>query len=554
MKTKHYSRILDSVLKQTGNTVFEIAPDYTFLETHTASPGDLFIREEEFIGKKLYEILPETLWEKVKPLFQKSYSTQEKISFEYPSITPGDARWFSATLQYYSEDTEYPFYLLCVMDITHQRNAEKEIRFHAEFEEQMVYATSTLLQATEENFDQSLNEVLARIGDFAGVDRAYLFQFRDNHILMDNTHEWCSEGTSPEIDNLKDIPTELFPYWMERLRNNQEVYIPLVAELPDEWAELKAALEPQGIQSLLVLPVLVAGQLFGFIGFDAVKQQRIWTNGQRQLLQTLADNVGSVMLRNQQARHLKEVTLQAQQLAEEATKASRYKSEFLANMSHEMRTPLHGVVGFADLLAQSGLQPQQERYLSLLKDSADTMLKVINQILDFSKIESGKLNLEVVRTCLPDLIERCCNKVRVAAAVKGLEFRYSPDPALPASVMLDDLKLEQVLNNLLGNAVKFTEKGFVELFAENQGPAEEKDKITIRFSIQDSGIGISHEQQVKIFQSFSQADNSISRKYGGTGLGLSISKKLLDLMGADLRLSSVKGKGSKFYFELDVMP
>lgn len=554
MKSKRYSTILLSVLGQTNNTVFEIAPDYTFIEAYTANKEDLLLPREQFIGKKIEEVVPVAVWSKLAVYFIQAAERQEEIRFTYPSFFAEDDRWFSASLRYIAEGCEYPFFLLCVMDITARRKAEEKSRFHAAFEEQMIFVTSILLQATEETFDESVNDVLMRIGTFAMADRAYLFRFNTNRTAMSNTHEWCAPGVNPEINNLQELPVDIFPRWMEQLQRNEEVYIPDVQELPENWSGEKAILEPQGIESLIALPVSVSGNLYGFIGFDAVGKKIRWDNSQRQLLQLLAANIGSVILRHQQNLHLRQISAHAQELAEKANRANRYKSDFLANMSHEMRTPLHAVLGFTDVLLRTETNPVQQQYLGHLKEAADSLLKVVNQILDFSKIESGKMGVEMEKTELPVLLERCCNKVRQSAASKGLSFRYQPENSIPDFCIVDDLKLEQVLNNLLGNAVKFTSSGAVELKVEKQATNTEANLVTLLFSVCDTGIGISSEQQNRIFHAFSQADNSISRKYGGTGLGLSISRKLLDLMGADLQLRSSVGKGSTFYFELDVQP
>lgn len=440
------------------------------------------------------------------------------------------------------------------MDITEKREAEEKSRFHAAFEEQMIYATSILLQSTEETFDAGVNDVLTRIGTFAVADRAYLFRFNPDMSTMSNTHEWCSPGVSPEISNLQELPVDIFPMWMEKLKGYEEVYIPDVQELPESWSAERAILEPQGIRSLIALPVHASGRLFGFIGFDAVGKTIRWENGQRQLLQLLAANIGSVILRQQQQLHLQQLSTHAHEMAENANRANRFKSDFLANMSHEMRTPLHAILGFTDVLNKTETSPVQQQYLGHLKEAAESLLKGVSQVLDFSKIESGKMMVEMEKTELPVLLERCCNKVRQTAAAKGIRFLLQYDQSIPSFCILDDLKLELVLNNLLGNAVKFTAGGTVQLKVEKQAEDKVKNMMTLLFSVCDTGIGITSEQQNRIFQAFAQADNSISRKYGGTGLGLSISRKLLGLMGADLQLRSTAGKGSTFYFELDVQP
>lgn len=550
MKQLNCRTVLDSVLKLTRNTVFEIDSNFIFTQVHVGKQDDLLLQQEFFIGKRIMDVVPAAHWQRVETNFEKTRQTGECIYFTYPSFEKDDPRWFSASLQYISPAGSEAYFLLCIMDTTAQKKAEEGVRFHAAFEEQMIYATSTLLQSTEESFDEAVNAVLYRIGSFFGIDRSYLFMFNSGRTEMNNTHEWCSEGTSPEKENLQNLPLDIFPEWMRVLGLNQEVHIADVGMLPESWVAEKKILEAQHIRSLLALPVTASGTLFGFIGFDAVKQHVKWDTPQRQLLQLLADNIGSVIHRLQQSRNLRDISERAQELAEMANRANRYKSDFLANMSHEMRTPLHGVLGFTDVLMQSGLKPVQEQYLGHLKDSAEIMLKVINQILDFSKIESGVMELIPVSTDVSALLTRCCKQISVTATAKQLTLYCNHDTRIPQHCLLDDLKLEQVLINLLGNAIKFTEHGSVELRTSLLGKDPVTSFLKVRFSIIDTGIGISAEQQQRIFQPFSQADTSISRKYGGTGLGLSISKQFISMMGSKLMLNSEPGKGSEFYFDL----
>jgi hypothetical protein len=283
MKQSRYNTILDSVLRLTNNTVFEIGTDFTFIEVYQALVI-CYWRRMLLSDVPLWRLFRKVT-ENGTALFENAKTTGERIHFPI-LLYSREERWFTATLQFISSGCEYPFYLLCVMDCTEQKKVEASIRFQAAFEEQMIYATSTLLQTTQENFDESVNAVLARIGSFANADRAYIFRFNEHQQKMDNSHEWCSEGINPEIDNLKGLPVDIFPEWMRKLRNNEEVYIPDVQLLPAAWIAEKSILEPQGILSLLVLPVTAAGKLYGFIGFDAVKNKIAWEKAQRQLLVT----------------------------------------------------------------------------------------------------------------------------------------------------------------------------------------------------------------------------------------------------------------------------
>lgn len=268
--------------------------------------------------------------------------------------------------------------------------------------------------------------------------------------------------------------------------------------------------------------------------------------------QTINDLAAARVISDGLNRKLEIAVGEACQSASAAEAANRAKSQFLAMMSHEIRTPMNGVIGMTSLLLDTPLEPHQKEFVEIIRQSGDSLLTVINDILDFSKIESGALQLEREVFEIRECVEGTLDILASRAAEKGLDLAYEVADDIPYEFRGDITRLRQVLVNLVGNALKFTERGEVEVTVARETDASEN--CVLRFAVRDTGIGIPKEAQSRLFNSFSQVDASTARKYGGTGLGLAISKRLAELMGGRMWLESESGVGSTFFFTTVLEP
>ncbi|MBD8488972.1 response regulator [Echinicola sp. CAU 1574] len=600
-----------------------------------------------------------------KTISKELQLNEEKQSFEIEA----DGKVYSFIVIPIIENNYFNIY---GRDITPSVDADLALKKEVELQNILIDISSKYINIELEHVDQAIQKSLEALGEFVQADRAYIFDYDFSNETTSNTFEWCRAGIRPEIDQLQQIPLAYFPQWVEKHAKGEPFYIPDVSLLPDEGPDsLRGILEPQGVKSLITLPMIRNHKLIGFIGFDAVLKTHEFEEKERKLLFLFTQMILNITERKDSERHLKiqeekyrniitnmnlgilevdnhenilyankrfcemagyslkelhggkatdlllekkghqlleekrnlrnqgisdnfeisvknkagekkwwfvsgspnynddgeligslgihlDITSQKElekeliQAKEDAEASTRAKELFLANMSHEIRTPMNAITGMINQLRKTVLDSDQTFYLNTINSAADNLLIIINDILDLSKIEAGKLSLEEIGFEPHHVLTRVMQVMGHKAEEKGIKFTNSTFDSQISNVLIGDpYRLNQILLNLISNAIKFTEKGNVDITFELI--SEQDDIQNIKIGISDTGIGMEEEFVKNLFKKFHQEDSSITRKFGGTGLGMSICKELVELMGGKITVSSVKNQGTSVFVLLPLL-
>lgn len=439
-----------------------------------------------------------------------------------------------------------------VFGVCHDVTPEREFENFLFRRDAILQVVGYLAEQFLSNVDwqSGLTDTLASLGKAAEVSRTFLFQATGeslDDIRFTMTHEWHREG----MESLVNTPmttsqsySPIFDRW-KRILNERKI---VAGNVRDFQSEERNYYDQFGTKSILLVPVFVGDTWWGFLGLTETRQEREWMPGEIESMKMVTNMLGAAILRAQIESQLKDANRKAEDARLEALEASQSKSRFLANMSHEIRTPISGILGMAEMTITTGLTSEQREHMDMIREAARSLLSIINDILDISKIEASKMELKTENFDLRKLMDTTVRHFSHEVGKKPLDLNHTVARNVPALLHGDPDRLGQILRNLIGNAVKFTEHGHIDVNVET---AQRKDdRIRLLFTVEDSGEGIAADMIDTVFDSFTQADSSVRKEYQGTGLGLTISRELVRMMGGDISVQSRRGIGSTFTFTI----
>jgi PAS domain S-box-containing protein len=469
---------------------------------------------------------------------QKKILSEHKLihSEYYMERFDGSRFWVEIRSTSLKDDSGNVKYILNIItDITERKAIEKQLFNKLYYEKAVTTVSKELLNFL--NSENALTKSLETLLKSTKCSRVYILKYKveENNTIYEKLDEVCEKDVPAFTNNIFESKIS---NWTRTLKMRNIVTGLTKNFSPSE----KQFLETQGIVSILMVPIFINKNFFGFLGFNDNNTPKEWSKEEIDAIKLAADAIGS---------HITAVYAEnkMQKAKVEAETANKSKSFFLATLSHEIKSPISSIMGFADLLISQINSEEQKEFLNYIKNSSETVLFLINEILNFSKIESGNLELERIMFQFHNLVHEIFKSTEILAVKKELKMELIIEDNVPKYIYGDKVRLKQIMTNIINNALKFTSEGkiSVKIFSEEiEKKIDNQTLHKIYFEVADTGIGIPDNALERLFTPFQQTDSSITRRFGGTGLGLPISKKLCELMGGEIRVSSEENKGSVF--------
>ncbi len=558
--------------------VFAAMPDTIYVIDKQGLYRDAFYNEQSPAQQKprlvkglhLSHVFDDTNAKKILKAIQQSLTDGAIRVVDYQAKTNEGEFFYEARITKMDDNKA----MMIVRDTTSIRALENDLLYNNKLLQTLTQLATRFINLPISLIDQEINNALAQIGTFANVDRAYIFDYDWQNDTMSNTYEWCSRGTTPEIQNLQNIPNGMLPQWVKAHKAGNMTVVQSIDDLNQE-DPLYQILEPQGIHSLITIPLMQTAaettdenKCIGYVGFDVVGAPKTFSDNDLSILQIFAElltnlkikqksdallkqNQHLMQLQNDQLINLnerlrkqnEEIIIKNRELAREREKAEasdKLKTAFLNNISHEVRTPLNGIIGFSQLLNDTDASPEDKiDYVDALNMSVERLTDTFNDIMDVSLLMSGNMPVNIETIPLQKLMGEIEKKHQQLAQAKGIEILMNiPAELQTLTIDADRGFIHKIVNELTGNAVKYTHQGYVEL-----GYNMHDDELML--FVKDTGIGISAKALPEIYEPFSQEDYSTTRSQEGAGLGLTIVRGIVDLLQGTIKVDSQPNKGTK---------
>ncbi|HEV3006954.1 MAG TPA: response regulator, partial [Pirellulales bacterium] len=536
---------LQSILDNATAVIYVKSIDGRYVLVNRSFESLFHRTRAEIVGQTDHDLFPREMADAFRANDQQVLAAGTALQFEEVAPHDDGLHTYISTKFLLYDSSGVP-HLLCGIstDITDRKRAEKILARQA-LEARLLHKATTMAAETE-GFEEALQSCVDIVCEMTGWPVGHAYLPADDGRLLESTKIWhlgdhgsyaaFREATEhTRFERGKGLPGRIWqsgePAWVVNVQS-------------DDNFPRSHLCDDLGVKGAFGFPIHIAGQTVAVLEFFTGEEMDPDEN-LLMMVRSVGEQVGRVIERKRAQAELRKAK-------EAAEAANRAKSAFLANMSHEIRTPMNGIIGMTELVLDTQLVPEQREYLELVKESADSLLTVINDVLDFSKVEAGKLELEPIAFGLRDHMGDTMKTLAFRAHKKRLELACHVAPEVPDTLIGDPGRLRQVVLNLVGNAVKFTERG--EVLVDVGIESLDASAAVLHFCIADTGIGIPPDKRETIFGAFEQADSSTTRKYGGTGLGLTISSKLIELMGGRIWVESELGRGSKFHFTARLVP
>lgn len=524
---------LDAIISSMPDMMFVIDKTGVLTDFFASDSDRLFLNKDEVIGASLHQLFNAEEADVLMKMLHNCLKTKELTTYQYEMNFPGTMKYYEVRISRLDN-----FHVLVIVrDVTESKDMRQDLLYQSGFQKILMGLAARFINIPESETDHIINDSLRQISEYIDVDRCYIYQYDFENGTMTNTHEWCRYGTNSLIDQRQNIPVTHISDWSTFHKKGEPAMVENLKKL-NHNDPIRILLESIDIKSVITIPMISQDNCLGFVGFESTKDKRKWFDSEISLL-----NIFTGMMANLQEKITIEQSLIEAKVKAEAS--NKLKTAFMNNISHEIRTPLNGIIGFGEIIANEHLSLEEKnQFLKVVQESSERLMQTIDDYLDISMLVTGNQEVHNNFFLVSSLIEDVVEDFSAYCKEKGIAI----EAEIPKNLMMKNLNsdmdlIRKTLNHLIANSLKFTNIGKIIV-------GFKREKGYCKFYVSDTGIGIAEEAKKYVFDSFMQEDFSSTRMYEGSGLGLSIVKGIINLLGGEVTLHSVKGEGTTMSFTI----